>query len=435
MFNSPSPTNAATPPMGGPMTMSSEMGGHLGHPHSLPATPTSTNVRTFTDFSSEHTRLTTLHGSNGALEVNNLGGFKLGSMPPPPPPPMSGNGDRKYTLESSIDGMVHGNGNSAMNEPGMNGGGGYTVSNTMGMNGHMTSGRTEYAPPTFSKPNGEAPPFVSSGPRSFNDIHPTPHSAGPLGPTSGNFCFNADYDDEISDVFSGLSFKEPTIGAAPGFGRSRLRRSSAPVGNMGFGNSGPTNGYGLWSSSLSDQPLPEGPEDEGTGLTVPRTNSGAFQSSSNSSGSSNGSYNGGWVGVAPGGTGGMAPMPQAPPATTMQPTSSVWFGGNSDSVTSGYSSSEASSLSGFSPIYSPTASTGFGFTPVTRNSPTSSTGFGGFVPSSRNSPITMVPSTCGSMLSSSGFMEERDAIRSPFKVRVYLWSCTRGDLEQHTVCI
>ncbi len=44
------------------------------HPHSLPATPTS--VRTFQDFSQEHTRLlTTLHGSTGTLEVNGLGGF------------------------------------------------------------------------------------------------------------------------------------------------------------------------------------------------------------------------------------------------------------------------------------------------------------------------------------------------------------------------
>ena len=415
MFNSPSPTNAATPPVGGPMPISSEMG-HLNHPQSLPATPTATNVRTFTDFSGEHTRLTTLHGSTGALEVNNLGGFKLGPMPHP----MNGSVERKYTLESSIDGMVHGNGTS-MNEPG------YTVTNSMGMNSHMTSGRTEYAPPTFSKPNSEGS-LLSNGPipRPFNDMHPTPHSAGPLGPTSGNFCFNADYDDEISDVFSGLSFKEPTLVAAPGFGRSRLRRSSAPVVSNGFGGSGATNGYGLWSSSLSDQPLPEGPEDEGTGLTVPRTNSGTFQSSSNnSSGSSNGSYNGGWGNVAPNGLGGMANIPQAPPNTTMQQqqhqqqlTSSVWFGGNSDSVTSGYSSSEASSLSGFSPIYSPTASNGFGFTPISRNSPTSSTGFGVFVPSSRNSPVTMVPSTSANLFSNTGFIEERDAIRSPFKVCV-----------------
>ena len=40
---------------------------------SLPPTPTA--VRTFTDFSQEHTRLTLLHGSTGALEVNGLGGF------------------------------------------------------------------------------------------------------------------------------------------------------------------------------------------------------------------------------------------------------------------------------------------------------------------------------------------------------------------------
>ena len=56
---------------------------------SLPPTPTA--VRTFTDFSQEHTRLTTLHGSTGALEVNGLGGFygqmKQGGYNPTAMPP------------------------------------------------------------------------------------------------------------------------------------------------------------------------------------------------------------------------------------------------------------------------------------------------------------------------------------------------------------
>ncbi|XP_064401497.1 insulin-like growth factor 2 mRNA-binding protein 2 isoform X2 [Halichondria panicea] len=422
MFNSPSPTNAATPPMGGPMPMSSEIN-HLNHPQSLPATPTATNVRTFTDFSGEHTRLTTLHGSTGALEVNNLGGFKLGPMPQSM---NGGNSERKYTLESSIDGMVHGNGTAGMNEMGQPGMNGYNVTNTMGMNGHMTNGgRAEYTP-LISKPSGEPPLITSSGHRPFNDMHPTPHSAGPLGTVSGNFCFNTDYDDEISDVFSGLSFKEPSL-AAPGFGRSRLRRSSAPVGNNGYANGGPMNGYGLWSNSLSEQPLPEGPEEAAIPPPPPavlRSNS-MFQTSSNHSNGPmpNGSYNngGGWVSGIMGGLGGGAPPPPPPPAQQQQqqqqPTSNIWFG-NSDSVTSGYSSSEASSLSGFSPIYSPTASTGFGFTPVSRNSPTSSTGFG-FIPSSRNSPVTMVPSTgVGMTFSNSAYMDERDSIRSPFKASI-----------------
>ncbi len=455
MFNSPSPTNAATPPMGGPMPMSSEIN-HLNHPQSLPATPTATNVRTFTDFSGEHTRLTTLHGSTGALEVNNLGGFKLGPMAQSM---NGGSAERKYTLESSIDGMVHGNGTAGMNEMGQPGMNGYNVTNTMGMNSHMTNGgRAEYTP-LISKPSGpEAPPIMNTVHRPFNDIHPTPHSAGPLGTVSGNFCFNTDYDDEISDVFSGLSFKEPSL-AAPGFGRSRLRRSSAPVGNNGYANGGPMNGYGLWSNSLSEQPLPEGLEEPVPPPIVHRSNS-MFQTSSNhhsngpmsnapmsngpmsnapmSNGPmsnapmsnglmSNGSYNngGGWVSGIMGGLGGGAPPPQPPPPPAaqiqqqQQPTSNIWFG-NSDSVTSGYSSSEASSLSGFSPIYSPTASTGFGFTPVSRNSPTSSTGFG-FIPSSRNSPVTMVPSTgVGMTFSNSPYMDERDSIRSPFKVSACL---------------
>lgn len=445
MFNSPSPTNAPTPPLGGPMPLNSELG-HLNHAQSLPATPTATNVRTFTDFSGEHTRLTTLHGSAGALEVNNLGGFKLGPMSQQMNG-SSGPGDRgKYSLELSIDGMV-GNGHHAMNGGGSNGlpGGAFNPANSMNggfnptssmsggafnptishmtngggaMNGLSMNGRGLGGNPhttdhnqqlsighglISSKPSGEAPIHTSHSANSlhrpFADGNPPPHSAGPLAPQGGNFGFNNDYDDEISDVFSGLSFKDPPLGAAPGYGRSRLRRSSAPVGMNGFSNGG-GNGYGLWGAGGSEHQLPglhEGEDDENAGgLTVPHSNSGPFLSSGVSSGSSNGSYNGGW-GVGPMGNLGAAITSSQP----QQTSPNIWFGNRShpDSVTSGYSSSDQSSLSGFSPIYSPTTSIGFGFTPT-----------------SRNSPVMGSSSSSGLLTSSAISSEDRDMTRSPFKV-------------------
>lgn len=421
MFNSPSPTNAPTPPLGGPVTLTSELG-HLNHAQSLPATPTSTNVRTFTDFSAEHTRLTTLHGSTGALEVNNLGGFKLNPMA------QQGNGsaasDRnKYSLELSIDGMVGGAGPHPMNRSsnglsgGMFNGPNSHMTNGIGgaINGLAVNGRgpgsdhnvhaaygQNFGPP---KPVTDPPIHTSYSANSLHrhyvDNNPPPHSAGPLAPPIGNFGFTSDYDDEISDVFSGLSLRDPLLGAAPGYGRSRFRRSSAPVGMNGFVNGGP-NGYGLWGNGGSDHQLPglherEDNENGGGGLTVPRSNSGqASGSNPSSGGSSNGSYGGGWGGVGPLGTLGSAVTSSQP----QQTSPNTWFGSQShpDSVTSGYSSSEQSSLSGFSPIYSPTASTGFGFTPT-----------------SRNSPVT-VSSSSGLLTSCALPPEDRETTRSPFKV-------------------
>ena len=258
----------------------SRMPPHAGV-QSLPATPSSTNVRTFTDYSSEHTRLTTLHGSTGALEVNNLGGFKLGAGST-----MSnggGGGTSKFAnaLESSIDGIVRTTNttsistNSGVSNGGGVGGGGnggplndYGVpmrsnqhlggggsGNGAGVNGgngvgliskHMNNSSMSL---TSSMGNGG----LQNGANQFHSSMLQNHLNQPntriRGGGGGSDGMN-DVDD-MSNVFSGLSFKEQTIVATQGYGRFFPRRFSAPVtGNGGeqggFGAIG--NGYGLWGN-------------------------------------------------------------------------------------------------------------------------------------------------------------------------------------------
>ena len=277
---SPSPTNVS------PSSITPELPAIPSriHPQSLPATPT--NVRTFTDFSGEHTRLTTLHGSTGALEVNNLGGFKLG------PTALNGhvNGQTssaKFPManafESTIDGFVK--------------------TSADGMNGHGVP------------PNQELPPGLTTIRKPVvPDMNPSP----PMGPPQ-------EIDDEISDVFSGLTMKDSLI-AAPGYGRSRNRRSSAPVNSS----------INLWERDNG--------ENVGvfTGKTFGGSALGVFS---------------GWNGTVP---------PQAYAQNGGQP-SNIWSasfqGSRPDSQTSSYSNSEGGSVSGFSPIYSPIATTTNGFFP------------------------------------------------------------------------
>lgn len=139
------------------------------HPQSLPATPTA--VRTFQDFSQEHTRLTTLHGSTGALEVNGLGGF-YSHVNKPYQSSMSGGGSSQYP---SMEGPIMGNGSN-----------GYVRHNSYSYGDSMRTG----------------PPL----------------SAG------------YQQEDDLTDVFHGLSLKDPP---GIGYGRSniipRSRRSSAPT--------------------------------------------------------------------------------------------------------------------------------------------------------------------------------------------------------------
>lgn len=122
-------------------------------------------MRTFTDFSQEHTRLTTLHGSTGALEVNGLGGFypkqqQQGGYHPGPP---SGN------FRTGFD--------------------------PAGMNGGYHPKHTGYVYP-------EQDP-----------VH-----------DMGNGCG----EEDLNDVFTNLAIQEP-YPPGPQYGQGRSRRSSAPV--------------------------------------------------------------------------------------------------------------------------------------------------------------------------------------------------------------
>ncbi len=265
-------------------------------PQSLPTTPTATSVRTFTDFSGEHTRLTTLHGSTGALEVNNLGGFKLG--------PMAINGQSngvKYPSPFGFDSMF----SNGFFKSGMNG----------GINGHSVS--QEFVP-------AQAPPTS----------RPT-------------VTVSSDVDDEISDVFSGLSMADPMI-AAPGYGRARNRRMSAPVSSTNGG----VSSVGVWGSEHHHkQPYENGTSD----LFGPPK---PFSSNTLTSYAPGGGMT--WAGGVP-----QPAFSQTnhghPPGGAMNIWASSFQGGGSTggsrpgSQTSSYGSgSDQGSLSGYSPIYSPT---------------------------------------------------------------------------------
>ena len=388
MFNqSPSPTNIP-PPLPGPNSDFSRLQGA----QSLPATPSAiaTNVRTFTDFSGEHTRLTTLHGSAGALEVNNLGGFRLGPLTQQGQIPGAGGNKHTSAFETTIDGIVKSNGSNGHTN-------GIVTSNGFNSTMHDHMGHSLGMKPTqmASGVNSPSPPQVSL---SYNAINHTsnapPHSAGPIN-------HHPDFDDEISDVFSGLSLKDPFI-AAPGYGRFRPRRSSAPVGLHNGGNA--QNGYGLWGPQRgSENPLPgihEGMNRESLGMIG--THATSFVTTV---GSSTGFGGNGW---------GVPPSPVAvvnsqAAFNSTQPTNttqSIWSNGSRPNSEAGsYSNSEQSSLSGFSPIYSPTnTSAPFGFPPTTCG------------------PLETISSSSASssvLLTSAPMMVGEDRlgeIRSPFKV-------------------
>ena len=471
--------------------MSSELT-RLPQAQSLPATPTATNVRTFLDYSGEHTRLTTLHGSTGALEVNNLGGFKLGPIAQTVANnnSSSGNGGGSNgspvggklasAFDSTIiDGMVKFNGtsggntvpssnpqmngnvstvNNGLNGLSMNGGGGGGL-NSAGTKGHMTSSsssnglnslglgggrdnhnislshsfsgtgmKTSTTSAAVSQHNS-IPTSVFTG----NILNP-PQSAGPLGAPSrapgggGQGAGLGDFDDEISDVFHGLSFRDPPS-AAPGYGRSRLRRSSAPVASLpnapGSNRAAAVqNGYGLWGGyGGSENHLPVLPDsDDSDEFPLPpkqqQPSAPAFTStgtwgtsvqpptmSQNIWGGVMSTTSSNTVPTAPfqaGGAGGI-PLPQnqfPPPGPHIgqhQHLQHQQGGSRPNSQTSSYSGS-SSDQSGFSPIYSPTGASGFGgFSPINGGLEGSC---GGLL-------------TTGSMFSLGG--EEREA-RSPFKV-------------------
>ena len=222
--------------------------------------------------------------------------------------------------------------------------------------------------------------------------------------------------DDMADVFTGLSFKEPSMGAAPGYGRARSRRSSAPVGDHGaFGAIGPQNGYGLWGNSgAGENPLPEKNREFGA-PTSRNSPTQHFVTSSNGSYSAglgpHPSFNTAWANGGHSSGGGVVPTTKV----------NIWSQGSMGNMgnVSSRPNSQTSSLSNdssiqSSPIYSPT---------------TSSSGFGGFatcsagVTSSGDTmPMGLLTTTpMGMPAGMSGMGEERAESRSPFRVCIYVW--------------
>jgi rRNA processing protein Krr1/Pno1 len=345
---SPSPTNI--PPSPNPLSSDFRR-----MPQSLPATPTS--VRTFTDFSGEHKRLTTLHGSTGALEVSNLGGFKLGSA---------------IAMSSGLNGMMNGAGigGGGVNGIGMNGGGMGGVHVAVGQGSVPLQGKYSGAfessidgfvkSGAMSTPTTPLPEFVpmtiSNGMRGVNGVGGGITKTSPPGPLHTPI---AEVDDEISDVFTTLSVKDPMV-AAPGYGRGRFRRSSAPVN---------TSMQHVWGSVTVGELAGEistpngGPSLDVVGAGGMGGLMGGNRGYANSTVSSGSGFNG-WN--APTALSGV-PVTTVPPQTPAT-ASNIWSGGlqpmvtsqqgsRPNSQTSSYSNSSepgSSSLSAFSPIYSPT---------------------------------------------------------------------------------
>lgn len=410
---------------------------------SLPATPSAANVRTFTDYSGEHTRLTTLHGSTGALEVNNLGGFKLGSTS------LANGSSSKFAsaLESSIDGIVRTNSsvvnngsivtdfNSSLNGP-MRNGRGNSVGDSMGLaQGLLPKHTTTNLGMTMSHGagiggsgmgmggtgiGGMNPPGIGNGP-GMSQFHSNivvqhSHAINPPPPPDSGYV----EVDDMADVFTGLSFKEPSMGAAPGYGRIRPRRSSAPVGEHGFGAIGPQNGYGLWGNS--ENPLPEKNREYGV-PTSRNSPTQQFVSSTNGSYSAglgpHPSFNTAWVNGGQNNGGGPVP-------TTKVNIWSQGSMGNTSSRPNSQTSSDSSIQN--SPIYSPT---------------NSSSGFGGFVTSSAGVTSSGDTMTMGLLTTTpmgmpvmggmgvgmpvmGGMGEERADSRSPFRVCILFTVCVKG---------
>ena len=233
--------------------------------------------------------------------MSNLGGFKLSSaiaMNGGNGQALPGNGKYSGAFESSIDGFVK-----------------------MG-----------------SVPTTPIPEFVpmANGLRGTNGTNGVPKTSPP-NPLHAPI---SEADEEISDVFTALSVKDPLI-AAPGYGRGRSRRSSAPVN---------PSVQQYWSAGDPTEIMNGG--DLGLG-NLP--SSRAFGSSTISS------FNG-WN----------TPTSLAPvtaPSSQTSAVSSIWCGGfpvsqssRPNSQTSSHSNSSeqgSSSLSAFSPIYSPTTQNGF----------------------------------------------------------------------------
>lgn len=378
---------------------------------SLPATPSAANVRTFTDYSGEHTRLTTLHGSTGALEVNNLGGFKLG-------PTSLANGTKfANALESSIDGIVRTNTSVATANDFSSGmsrrNGTEHLGLGQGLIPKQTTANLGMTMVTSVSGNGMVGGMNHFHPGVVQGGHGIHH--GPPGVGEGPGMSEV---DDLADVFTGLNFKEPSIVAAPGYGRARPRRASAPVGANGepggFGAiGGAQNGYGLWGNGASENPLPEVSKVSGGDYHIPTSRNSPIQQQQHQQQypTNGGSFSAG-IGPHPSfntawannNGGGGAPGAVAKGNNIWSQGSAA--NGNSRPNSQSSSCSNDSSIQS-SPIYSPTSSSSF-------------VGFGG----PKSSASDNIPTSLGIGLLNIGMghgaAEERVEVRSPFRVRMIL---------------
>lgn len=391
---SPSPTNIPTPSSQGSIpglpSGPSDFTPRSATAQSLPATPSNASVRTFTDYSGEHTRLTTLHGSTGALEVNNLGGFKLG-----PTSITNGSSSSKLAnaLESSIDGIVRTNTNVATNGIGSLHEFGSSSMRTTHSSGSDPLGLGQglipkQNPMSSSGMNGMGMGNGVGG-STMHQFHSSMipnHGLSVQPPAAGEGGLTE--SDDLSDVFTGLILKEPSMVAAPGYGRSRPRRSSAPIVNgiepiSSFGNIGIQNGYGLWGHNASENPLPEMKEGPGGSFHAPTSRSSPVQQNA-------------------GGSNLVGGVPTSRNSPTQAFTNSMGFGSSAivptsrNSPTHGFGHSSGSFSAGIGPH--PSFSSAW-----TTSSHGNSGGGGGGINGGGSSSIPPISSTSTSIWSQSSF--------------------------------
>ena len=269
--------------------------------------------------------------------MSNLGGFKLSAI----------------AMNGGMNGMGNGNMPVVVGQGSVPMNGKFSGAFESSIDGFVKNGAM--STPTTPLPDYN-PMGTSNGMRGVNGLN----SMNKTSPPNLIHTPISEVDDEISDVFTTLSVKDPMT-AAPGYGRGRSRRSSAPVN---------TSVQQLWS--MGDQGSSEnsnggtmgGIGDMGSGGEI-----GNLGSSRNYSSSTIPSFNG-WNAATT-----LAPVPISVPLTQAPVTvSSIWSSAlqpavtsqssRPNSQTSSYSNSSeqgSSSLSAFSPIYSPTNTAANGF--------------------------------------------------------------------------
>ena len=266
------------------------------HSQSLPPTPTA--VRSFTDFNGgDHLRMSAttaaapLQGSNSSLDVSSLGSMFS-----------------SQTKMSYTNGIVPTSTTSTSTTNGFK----YTPSAFEPTYEYVKVGGT----------NGYYGNGGGSG-LDYGNQHQHQHH-GLITTLKPQVIQDYLLDDDLTDVFSGLSLNKDSFLAAPGYGRARPRRSSAPVNDLwsdGYENE--LGGFGGGSSNLSR----------------------AFSSNALSSN--------GWNGMT-------SQVATVAPESNSSAVSSIW-GSRPDSQLSSYS---GGSEQGISPVYSPVSNGTFEHTPV-----------------------------------------------------------------------